>query len=293
MFWPKIGGLWNLHRLTSSVELDFFVLFSSTTALWGSSRLGHYAAANSFLDAVAHYRRSVGLPALSINWGTWDVMRVANESEQQLVAQFGLEQMPSEAALTILGNLLNSSLAQVTVASVNWNQLKAAYEARRKRPFLELVAAKSAPAQSQPVQRKITLQDELQGLAAEQRHEYIVSHIRQQVARVITAPDPTGLDVRQGLFEMGFDSLMSMELKGLLETSVGRPLPSTLTFNYPTILDLANYLDKSVLAPQVPVGTETAAESSPSEGQEDLSELSEEDLAAQLEARLMNLNDLG
>ncbi|MEK7382099.1 MAG: SDR family oxidoreductase, partial [Elusimicrobiota bacterium] len=103
MLRPKVTGTWILHELTAKMELDFFVLFSSTTALWGSRALAHYAAANQFLDSFAHFRRSLGLPALSLNWGTWEERRAASAEERQEVAQFGLNTMPSAQALEVLG----------------------------------------------------------------------------------------------------------------------------------------------------------------------------------------------
>src|SRR6185503_10282128 len=72
MFKPKVMGTWVLHELTQNLSLDFFVMFSSTTALWGMTNMAHDAAANAFMDSLAHYRRAKGLPALSINWGAWE-----------------------------------------------------------------------------------------------------------------------------------------------------------------------------------------------------------------------------
>ena len=71
---PKVLGAWNLHDLTQDCPLDFFVLFSSATALLGSPGQGNHVAANVFLDALAHYRQSIGKPGLSINWGIWSVV---------------------------------------------------------------------------------------------------------------------------------------------------------------------------------------------------------------------------
>src|SRR5690606_2459563 len=83
MFHAKVAGSWVLHRLTREMALDYFVLFSSTTALWGVSGMAHYAAANCFLDALAHYRRAQGLPALSVNWGLWEERRHFSNAEQE------------------------------------------------------------------------------------------------------------------------------------------------------------------------------------------------------------------
>src|SRR5207253_3246325 len=78
---PKLAGAWNLHRLTLDKALDFFILFSSSAALLGAPGQGSYAAANAFLDALAHYRRRLGLKALSINWGNWLEVGLAAKRE--------------------------------------------------------------------------------------------------------------------------------------------------------------------------------------------------------------------
>jgi acyl transferase domain-containing protein len=291
MFAPKILGAWNLCNLTQELDLDFLVFFSSTTALWGSNLLAHYAAANTFMDTFAHDCRSRGQPVLSVNWGTWEIMRVASQSEQQRTIQFGLEQMPVEAALAILGGLIHSDLVQITVASVEWTSLKAAYEARRVRPFLQLLESRKAQPKSAVQVKSVSLNDQMKALKPEERREFIVDHVRNQVARVISAPDPTRLNITQGLFEMGLDSLMSVELKGMLETSVGHPLPSTLTFNYPTISDLSRYLDETVLAEQpspAPTVTPPPVEPAPvPEG--NVNTMTEDELASLLASKLSGL----
>jgi myxalamid-type polyketide synthase MxaE and MxaD len=206
--------------------------------------------------------------------------------------------MPAEAALTILGNLLASDLPQITVAAVDWASLKAAYEARRARPLLEGLESKKAtkaPAKAGAEARKVSLADQLREIKPKDRRAFIVEHVRQQVARVISVPDPAALDIRQGLFEMGLDSLMSVELKGRLEASVEQPLPSTLTFNYPTIADLARYLDESVLAAaSAPESAAPAIEPPPAEPAseppaKETDDMSEDDLAALLAAKLSKL----
>lgn len=295
MFWPKIAGTWNLHILTRDMNLDFLVLFSTTTALWGSNYLGHYAAANTFLDIFAHYRRSLGLPVLSVNWGAWEVMRVASQAEQQRVVQFGLEQMPAEATLIILGNLLTAELPQITVAAVDWSSLKVAYEFRRPRPLLEGLETKKTTAQKPAEAHKASLIELLRDVKPEERRAFIVDYVRQQVAKVISASDPNALDIRQGLFEMGLDSLMSVELKNRLEASVGQPLPSTLTFNYPTITDLARYLGETVLPaastlePTTPTDESSRSEPARDSATGPAENLSEDELAALLVEKLSKL----
>jgi len=293
-FRPKVAGTWLLHQLTHNLELDFFTLFSSTTALWGSKLLGHYAAANTFLDAFAHYRRSLGLPALSINWGTWEVMRVASSAEQQEVSQSGLSQMPTESALNIMGDLLGANLAQIVVAAVDWDGLKAVYEARRVRPLLEQVANRKRTKVVQMAaapKGESELLSRLKVAAPEVRRTILTDFVRAEAARVLRVEQAESVDIYQGLFDMGMDSLMSVELKSRLEAGVGQSLPSTLTFNYPTVADLAGYLEGNITALKtveaVASAPEAAVHASSAESlPDDIDDFSEDELADLLAKRL-------
>ncbi len=134
------GCFTNSHR---SLPLDFFVLFSSATALFGASRIGHYAASNQFLDFLAHWRRTAGLPALSINWGAWEEIRLLGEKRDE-VRRFGLKAMPANLALQALSFLTTEGVAQRMVADVDWELLKQAFETRGRRSFFEHLSATPA-----------------------------------------------------------------------------------------------------------------------------------------------------
>jgi myxalamid-type polyketide synthase MxaE and MxaD len=273
-----------LHRLTKHHPLDAFVLFSSTTALLGVAGLGHYAAANQFLDGLAHRRRAQGLPALSVNWGTWEIMRRASESEQRQFAQGGLLPLPVDPALEAMGRLVSSGAPQAVLASVDWAVLRAFYETRRRRPLLDELGRTPAGAGLPGPQGGGDLPRRYAEASPVRRRDLVRDHVLEAVARILGL-DARSIDPGQGLFEMGMDSLMSVELKGRLEKAVGRALPSTLTFNYPNPAALADYLVREVLEPTV---TSTAEAATPPsvlpEGPAD--ELSEEELAARLAARL-------
>ncbi len=296
MLRPKVIGTRVLDDLTRDLDLDFWVLFSSTTALWGSRFLGHYAAANAFLDAFAHRRRASGRPILSINWGTWDEMRAASAAGQQMAAQFGLNRMPADQALQFMGDFLGApDLAQIVVASVDWSALKPAYEARRQRPFLERVETRQRavkPAQAEA--KSSDLLRKLREAHPDDRRDILIEHVRAEAAAVLGMARPDDLDIYQGLFEMGMDSLMSVELKGRLENSVEQSLPSTLTFNYPTIAELAEYLETKALADRLaeaPPADNTTAEPAAPAGADvsEIDDLSEDELAALLSKKLGKL----
>ncbi|WP_129674296.1 type I polyketide synthase [Candidatus Chloroploca sp. Khr17] len=293
MLRPKLVGGWLLHELTRAQPLDSFVLFSSTTALWGSRDLAHYAAANQTLDALAHYRRSLGLPALAINWGTWDEMRVASASEQRTVASYGLGRMPSAQALDALAALLAAGVDQMAVAAVDWQVLKPAYEARAARPFLAHLAVEPPPPEPAQAEVRPELLRRLEGVTEAERRTVIAMFVRETVARALGIRDTRQIDDRQGLFEMGMDSLMSVDLKSRLERSVGMALPSTLTFNYPSVADLATFFADELLVEAITDNEPEALTSKhapdPQSALTDADDLSEDDLAALLAAKLARL----
>ncbi len=292
MLQPKVTGTQLLDELTRDIDLDFFVLFSSTTALWGAGTLAHYAAANAFMDAFAQYRRTQGRPALSINWGTWDDMSSASMSGQELASQVGLNRMAADQALQFMGDFLNAPhVSQMVVASVNWSQLKPVYEARRQRPFLELVNTRqNEVAAALPAAQSSGLLHKLHEAHPNDRQDILIEHVRGEAAAVLGMTNPDDIDIYRGLFEMGMDSLMSVELKSRLEVSVEQTLPSTLTFNYPTVSDLVGYLTTHVLENEISQEPERLAEPdepvSENASSDELDDMSEDELALLLSKKL-------
>lgn len=243
----KALGGWILHQLSLDSELDFFVLYSSTTALWGVAGLAHYAAANQALDALARWRREHGLAALSVNWGTWQEMRVASAEDKDRFEQAGLHPMPVERALRALEHLVVAKRESAIVASVDWNALRAVYEGRRSRPLFSEMRSRPQPktnlvSAQKPASAESEIRVQLQKASPARRRDILIAHLRAQAGSVLGFDPSRVIELDQGLFDMGMDSLMSVELKGRLEKSLGVPLPSTLAFNYPSIRALTDYL---------------------------------------------------
>ncbi|HEU5074031.1 MAG TPA: type I polyketide synthase, partial [Polyangiaceae bacterium] len=135
----KVDGAWLLHELTRDLDLDFFVLFSSLASVLGSAMLGPYAAANHFLDALAHERNRAGLPATCINWGGWAGEGMTTAEAQSYFEQMGLGVIEAATAFSALARLTAAGAVQTTVAEIDWERYKPVFEARRRRPLLELV----------------------------------------------------------------------------------------------------------------------------------------------------------
>ena len=132
-----------LRTLAHGKELDFVVLFSSTTSILGSGNLGHYAGANQFLDTLAFTLRSYGIPAISISWGTWQLMGDHSGQMQREYSRTGLNGMAAKQALSAMGALIRAGDTQSVVADVNWEMLRGVYEAKRARPMLEFLTTRS------------------------------------------------------------------------------------------------------------------------------------------------------
>jgi acyl transferase domain-containing protein len=293
MLRSKAIGAWVLHQVTAGVDLDFFVLFSSTTGLVGSKNLAHYAAANTFLDGLAHYRRSAGLPAIAINWGVWEHMRSESEADRRLVEHSGLRPMASHRALNALSCLLLSGRAQAVVADVDWSVLIPVYEARRSRPLFERLRGSDKGKKAAAAAGEPTLAERLRQAKPRDRRDVLLAHVRGEAARVL-GQDPSRLDVRQGLFDLGLDSLMSVELKSRLERSVDRKLPTTLTFNYPSVEAITDFLMRELpgLKEEEPAQQRPApaADVRPQpEPAAVLDDLSEDELAARLAEKLAGI----
>jgi len=294
MLASKVAGTRNLLALVAGKPLDFAVLFSSTTALLGAGGLAHYAAANGYLDAVAHERRAAGFPVTSVNWGTWDEMRLASAEDRRGFLEAGLRPMPSSQALEAMGAVICAGIPQITVACIDWDSLRSLYEARRRRPFLARLGSAGANATSARPGAKKDLPSRLSGASANERKDIVLAFVQGEVARILGIPKPEGIDPDQGLFDMGLDSLMAVDLKSRLEAGVGQSLPSTLTFNYPSVGALANFLLKDVFvagAEPVPAPVREARPSEEAVASKDPeADLSEEELAALLRRKMDQLS---
>ncbi|MBD2158899.1 non-ribosomal peptide synthetase/type I polyketide synthase [Leptolyngbya sp. FACHB-16] len=236
---PKVQGAWNLHTLTQNLPLDFFVLFSSAASLLGSPGQGNYAAANAFLDSLAHYRRGLGLPGLSINWGQWtEAGMSANLScyqKSRLTAQ-GLSTIAPEQGLQILGSLIQGDLTQVGVLPINWSLFQ------QKLPLVSNLVDEigSSRSQEQTLKRYEFLESLKQASIGDRPH-LLIDHLQTQTAQVLGLP-PSQVRFDQGFADMGLDSLMAIEFRSRIENSLNISMPTALIFEHPTIKNLATFI---------------------------------------------------
>jgi acyl carrier protein/short-subunit dehydrogenase len=246
---PKAWGAWHLHQHTLADHLDFFVLFSSFTAIVGNPGQASYVAANAFLDALAHFRRQKGLPALSVNWGPLeDVGYVAdNPKVAAHLTQLGAKSLSSHTMLHLLGLLLGTQETQVAVAHVKpgfWVQLQASGALPR---LSQLLSDSNDTNALTTTSGSVSLRDQLNASSPEEREVILISAVRSQLAKILGMRDPQQIDVEQDFFDGGLDSLMAVELEMHLESLLGCSLPQTALLDHPTISRLVHYLLHDVL----------------------------------------------
>jgi NAD(P)-dependent dehydrogenase (short-subunit alcohol dehydrogenase family)/acyl carrier protein len=245
----KVQGAWNLHAATEDLPLDFFVLFSTSAAILGPAGQSNHAAVNAFMDALAHHRRARGLPALSINWGPWSrIGAAARAGAADRGEAQGLGSIDPESGLLVLDHLIRAGVAQTAVVNADWTRLLAASAGWRPALLRDLEPSQAAAVASVTTAEppRPTFMQELEMAPALKKWPLLLAHVAELAGRVLGL-DPSALDARQGLRDLGLDSLMALELRNRLQRSVGRSLRSTLAFDYPTIDAIAKHVASDVL----------------------------------------------
>jgi acyl transferase domain-containing protein/aryl carrier-like protein len=213
---PKVTGTWNLHEQTQHAPLDFFVNFSSVAALLGSPGQSNYAAANQFLDTLAHARRANGQPALSINWGSWSDVGMAaslGAQHQRRLAAAGLRAISPDDGVRLLQDLMTGAVSpQVAVIPLDFDALKGRLPAL----LSELAAEQDASSTRDAATAGIL--DRLRNADADARIELLEAMLGEQIMRVLAADANYQPDWHRTLIELGMDSLMAIELRNRIKT---------------------------------------------------------------------------
>jgi myxalamid-type polyketide synthase MxaB len=248
---PKVAGAWNLHALSTDLPLDFFVMFSSVASVLGSPGQANYSAANAFVDALAHYRRSRGLPALAINWGPWsEVGMAARLAEKRNAVLRTINPIAPPQGLEVLERLLGNQSAQVVVLSANWPELARSFDGREPPALLsELLREKARLGSSGRAEAHYEHfnQEAVLALGPSERHALLLSYIQKGLAQVMKL-EPSELDPEESLNNLGLDSLMALELQHTLENGLGVRLPMDILMGTPSLNELVTRL-LSILPP--------------------------------------------
>ncbi|MBZ3900156.1 SDR family NAD(P)-dependent oxidoreductase [Streptomyces scabiei] len=239
---PKADTAWHLHRLTRPLDLAAFVLYSSSVGVLGLAGQGNYAAANTFLDALAAHRRTTGLPATALAWGMWGERsamgeRLGADGIGQVLGA-GLAPIPTAEGLSrfdaAVGTGADSHLAALVPARLDL----AALRARHPVPLLSDL---TAPAASRPTSAP-AVTHRLGELPEAERRRILLELVTDHADAVLGRPEPGTLTADAGFRSLGFDSVTSVEMSNRLAAATGLSLPATAVFDHPTPAALAGHL---------------------------------------------------
>ncbi|MET9805621.1 type I polyketide synthase [Streptomyces halstedii] len=250
---PKVDAAINLHELTADLDLSEFVLFSSIAGVFGGMGQGNYAAANAFLDALAHRRRADGLPGRSLAWGLWanstgmtgglteaDLRRIARGGIIAFDPAQGLALFDTAGTLdepVVLPLRLDTAAVRAQAATGGVPALlRGLVRPAARRAVAGPAAASTGPDGPEALKRR------LGSLGAPQRGRVLLDLVRSHAALVLGHSGPAEVEPGRGLLEVGFDSLTAVELRNRLRAATGHPLPATLLFDHPTPAAIAAHL---------------------------------------------------
>ncbi|MGW0601351.1 type I polyketide synthase, partial [Streptomyces sp. NPDC002776] len=245
---PKAQAALHLHELTQDSDLAFFALYSSVSGVLGGAGQANYAAANSFLDALAHHRRAQGLPATSLAWGLWEqASAMTGEldlADRRRLSRMGLAPLSSEEGLALLDRALASAEPALVPARLDLAGLRGSETVPAVLRGLVRPAPPRRTADTTAGMRDAgsALTERLAGLGRAERERHLVELVRRSVAAVLGHASGQSVDAERSFKEQGFDSLTAVELRNRLGTATGLRLPTAIVFDHPTPTALAAHL---------------------------------------------------
>ncbi|MEV6945055.1 SDR family NAD(P)-dependent oxidoreductase [Streptomyces sp. NPDC051172] len=241
---PKVDGAAHLHRLTADLPLELFLLVSSAAGLVGNAGQANYAAANVFLDQLAHHRRALGLSAASISFGAWAGEGLAAEhADLERMARLGHRALTPEQGRA----LVELSLCRGTPHLLAWH-----LDLPRLRDNAAAAGAlwtSLLPSPRPDRQAGRGPADRLARLTDTERTARVLELVCEEAAHALGLPAPRSVRPDQPLRDLGMDSVTAVDLRNRLGTRIGVRLPATLLFDHPTPARLADHLLATVLAP--------------------------------------------
>jgi acyl transferase domain-containing protein/NADPH:quinone reductase-like Zn-dependent oxidoreductase/short-subunit dehydrogenase/acyl carrier protein len=258
---PKADAAWTLHRLTQDRDLAAFCLFSSVAGIFGSPGQGNYAAASTYLDALAQHRRALGLPGLSLAWGLWaqvgGMAAGLDRADRDRLGRGGLVPLSAGQGLELFDASLRADRALVVPALLDLAAARSLTAAGTLPPVArDLVRA---PDRRVAVGGASALARKLDGRPAAEQDSVLLEVVRTNAALVLGHATPDHVPADRAFKDLGLDSLTAVELRNRLSAATGRRLTATLVFDHPTPIALARHLRTELLGTPAAAAPRAAA----------------------------------
>ncbi|MEU5995886.1 type I polyketide synthase [Spirillospora sp. NPDC047418] len=244
---PKVDAAWHLHDLTRDMDLDAFVLFSSAVGVLGAPGQSNYAAANTWLDALAGHRRARGLPAVSLSWGLWDERggMTGHLSGEQVgrLRRTGIAPLPAARALALFDAALRSPRDHLVPMDLDVREVRPGTV-----PMLA-DAVRPAPEPAEDGEASGTgLAERLRGASGADLERVLTAAVCDTAGEILGYPEPGAVGPDDAFKELGFDSLLSVDLRNRVNRELRIELPTTAVMDNPTPADLAGVI-RAALSP--------------------------------------------
>jgi phthiocerol/phenolphthiocerol synthesis type-I polyketide synthase C len=239
---PKMLGVDYLDQLSLTATLDFFVLYSSGTTLFGNPGQASYVAANCYLESVAAARRANGLPATCVRWGAIDDVGFLARNDKikdALQSRMGGQALNSATALAELEKMILSGASDLGVLELDWKALERFLPSAGTPKFKRIARQAGDLVQNEDAGE--TIANLIASLPDDQLHATFVEMLKAEVGSILRIA-PEKIDANGSLYDMGLDSLMGVELVVALEERFGTRLPIMALSQNPTLTKLAEKL---------------------------------------------------
>ncbi len=239
----KIQGTWVLSEIFKVCQLDWFVMFSSGASVWGAATGAHYSAANYFLDAYADYGEINNLPAVSISWGgLWKDSGIIPDNKVDYFGSIGVKDTTPEEGLQQMESILASSERKKVVAPVEWPLFLEVMNAQRKVALLEKLSITSDAGENKESSNNLFFDKLSSCQSRSEKYIFVLNELKEIFVDILSISNKDAIDENTGFFDMGMDSLTSIDFRNKIKKVLGIKVTTTALFDYSTLKLLVNYL---------------------------------------------------
>lgn len=256
---PKIVGTINIYQILEKQPLEFFIMLSSMTSVVGNMGQGNYASANYFLNIFANYLQAKGISSYAMCWGPWQSsgMAISNASIDKNLSNMGIRPIHPETGGRIIEQFFERPFKNIMIADIDWEKMDKNSEGDWQKMFLTELSSEFIRNDTSE-NKEESLIDDLIQLEQTERKELLLNILSNKFAKIMgygAGDVPLG---NVGLREQGADSLMIFSMRSTVNKLLSIDIDVSAFFNYPTLLDLVDYLLENFLNPQPIVEKENA-----------------------------------
>jgi myxalamid-type polyketide synthase MxaE and MxaD len=247
----KVAGTFVVHELTKELPLDFFVSYSSASAVIGSHGQSAYVAANAFQDALSHYRVRAGLPGLAVNWGSWAEVGAAHslpEQARRALRDRGMGEIAPAEGVEVLGRLIAEGRPQAVVMQINWPKFVRGVVQGNVPPYFSRVA-KAPERKAEAAPSPLDVGGRVRAASPAERAPVLRQYVCEQVALVLGYQEAGRIDPELTLLELGFDSLMAVQLRNHLRSQLEVDVPIGKLFDSTSVDGLTRVVLEKLAGP--------------------------------------------